>query len=63
MKKIVLFVIGALMLLVPGCETMDHWLFNASDYHLIESKSEMDDNTIYWDDFDYEFWYDDLEYD
>ena len=63
MKKIVLFVIGALMLLVSGCETMDHWLFNASDYHLIESKSEMDDNTIYWDDFDYEFWYDDLEYD
>lgn len=48
---------------LSGCETLDHWLFNASDYHLIESKSDEDDNTIYWDDFDYDIWEEDLEYD
>ena len=63
MKKIVLLLVVVLLFLVSGCETMEHWLFNASDYHLIESKSDMDDNTIYWDDFDYDIWDMDLEYD
>lgn len=63
MKKILLSLVGVLLFLVSGCETMEHWLFNASDYHLIETKSEEDDNTIYWDDFDYDFWEEDLEYD
>ena len=51
------------MFAVSGCETMDHWLFNASDYHIMESKSDSEDNTIYWDDFDYDIWDEDLEYD
>jgi hypothetical protein len=63
MKKILLSLVGVLLFLASGCETMEHWLFNASDYHLIETKSEEDDNTIYWDDFDYDFWEEDLEYD
>lgn len=63
MKKILLSLVGVLLFLVSGCETMEHWLFNASDYHLIETKSEEDDSTIYWDDFDYDFWEEDLEYD
>lgn len=62
MRKIVLLLV-IVVLLVSSCETMEHWLFNASDYHLIETKSEEDDNTIYWDDFDYDFWEEDLEYD
>lgn len=63
MKKILLLLVGVLLFLVSGCETMEHWLFNASDYHLIETKSEEGDSTIYWDDFDYDFWEEDLEYD
>lgn len=63
MKKILLLLVGVLLFLVSGCETMEHWLFNASDYHLIETKLEEDDSTIYWDDFDYDFWEEDLEYD
>ncbi len=63
MKKIFLLLVGVLLFLISGCETMERWLFNASDYHLIETKSEEDDNTIYWDDFDYDFWEEDLEYD
>lgn len=63
MKKILLLLVGVLLFLVSGCETMEHWLFNASDYHLIETKSEEDDSTICWDDFDYDFWEEDLEYD
>ncbi len=62
MKK-VFFLLIALPFVLSGWETMDRWLFNASDYHLIESKSESDDNTIYWDDFDYDIWEEELEYD
>lgn len=62
MKKIVLFLVF-IVFLASSCETMDRWLFNASDYYLIESKSESDDNTIYWDDFDYDIWEEELEYD
>lgn len=43
---------------------MDNWLFNASDYHLIErSDDESWENSIYWDDFDYDIWDEELEYD
>ncbi len=43
---------------------MDNWLFNASDYHLIErSDDEPWENSIYWDDFDYDIWDEELEYD
>lgn len=62
MKK-VFFLLITMPFVLSGCETLDHWLFNASDYHLIESKSDEDDNTIYWDDFDYDIWEEDLEYD
>lgn len=62
MNKII-FLLICFMFAVSGCETLDHWLFNASDYHIMESKSDSEDNTIYWDDFDYDIWDEDLEYD
>lgn len=66
MKKI-LFLILTLSLFLTSCETMEHWLFNASDYHLIESKTEaeedVDEETIFWDDVDYDLWFDENEYD
>ncbi|MCQ2284573.1 MAG: hypothetical protein MJZ57_06710 [Bacteroidales bacterium] len=66
MKK-VLFLLLILALTCSSCETFEQWLFNASDYHLIESKNnneeDFDWEDIYWDDADYEIWYDELEYD
>ena len=57
MKK-VLFLIITLSLFLTSCESMEHWLFNASDYHLIESKNidedDLDWDDIYWDDTDFD---------
>ncbi len=45
---------------------MQHWLFDASDYHLIDSKNsddDLDEENRYWDDFDADIWGDESEYD
>ncbi len=53
-----------LALLASSCETMDHWLFDASDYHLIEPKSDPEEDIIqYWSEYEYDYWDDELEYD
>lgn len=63
MKKILPLLV-VIPLLFSSCRTMDNWLFNASDYHLIErSDDESWENSIYWDDFDYDIWDEELEYD
>ena len=50
-----------------SCETMEHWLFDASDYSIFPSKNdaetEMDRMDQYWDDLDYDIWYEENEYD
>lgn len=50
-----------------SCETMEHWLFDASDYSVFHSKNdaetEMDRMDQYWDDLDYDIWYEENEYD
>lgn len=64
MKKIV-FLLISLIFLATSCETFDHWLFNASDYHIVKSNNDVDvyDMELYWDDLDADIWYDELEYD
>ncbi len=45
---------------------MQHWLFDASDHHLIDSKNsddDLDEENRYWDDFDADIWGDESEYD
>lgn len=66
MKKIIVILI-ALLFLTTSCESLEHWLFDASDYHLIERKSDVEDEfgeqDQYWYDVDYDIWYDEYEYD
>lgn len=59
----------ALPLFFSSCQTMQNWLFNASDYHVFEKQQgneveESDDaSSIYWDDFDFDIWLEEGEYD
>lgn len=50
-----------------SCETMEHWLFGASDYSTFQTKNdaenEMERTDQYWDDLDYDIWYEENEYD
>lgn len=65
-----LIVVSLLMagsLSLASCETMEHWLFDASDYSLIPSKNDQETDMSrtdqYWDDLDYDIWYEENEYD
>lgn len=60
------FLFTLLILVCVSCETLDHWLFNASDYSIRDSKNDdddLDEKDIYWDDVDYDIWFDENEYD
>lgn len=50
-----------------SCETMEHWLFDASDYSVIppknDAETEIERQDQYWDDLDYDIWYEENEYD
>lgn len=50
-----------------SCETMEHWLFNASDYSIFQSKNDeetdIERQDQYMDDLDYDIWYEENEYD
>lgn len=74
MKKITFLSIVMFLLLCSSCQTINNWLFDASDYHLFESKKvakeqeqqpEQDqiEQSIFWDDSDFDIWYDENEYD
>ena len=64
MRKI-LPLIAFVLFLLASCGSMENWLFNASDYHLINSRTDDEslENNLYWDDFDYDIWDEELEYD
>lgn len=66
MKKIFV-ILAALLFLTTSCESLEHWLFNASDYHLVKHKADtdetLDEQDLYWDGADYDIWYDEYEYD
>lgn len=65
MKKI-LAICCVAMLLSTSCQSLQNWLFNASDYKLIGSKAEetegTDEESIFWDDADFDIWFDENEY-
>lgn len=55
-----------LVLLSSSCQSIQNWLFDASDYHLFKQKYEdeiLDEENIYWDDFDFDIWFEENEYD
>lgn len=63
MKKIIFLLTGLLLTLV-SCQSLDHWFFNASDYHPLRDNNtdiqsdttnvNMEDNQ--WDNFDFDTW-------
>lgn len=70
MKKIIVLFIGVLFTLT-SCQSFNHWLFNASDYHpLRDNNTEIQSDTTnvntddnLWDNFDFERWTEeDFEY-
>lgn len=74
MKKIACLFVVVLLLLCSSCQSISNWLFDASDYHLFESKKvakeqeqqaeqEQIEQSIFWDDSDFDIWYDENEYD
>lgn len=62
MKKAVLALTVAIVLTMSACETLDHWLYGASDY-FIRTEADSLIYDYYWDDVDLDLWYDDYEYD
>lgn len=74
MDKVVCTLCLMILLLCSSCQTISNWLFDASDYHVFESKKvekeqeqqpdqEPIEQTILWDDSDFDIWYDENEYD
>lgn len=52
-----------------SCASFNNWLFEASDYRMIEPKSKENEddstenwNDIFWDDIDYDLWLEEAEY-
>jgi len=69
MKKLVVLFI-ALLFCCSSCQTLQNWLFDASDYSVFDNKKteeeqvqEQADQDIFWDDADFDIWYDENEYD
>jgi len=63
MKKIIVLLIGVLVTLT-SCQSFNHWLFDASDYHpLRDNHTEIQSDTtninlddMQWDNFDFDGW-------